>query len=137
MSEQKCVIVIDPELPLGVIANAAAVLAVSLGKAVPELVGHDLQDADGLPHRGITTAAIPILKGSADGLQQMRSALSAHEPELTVVDLTDATRSTRSYAEYAAHLAATPSSEVRYLGLAVHGSSKLVNKFTGSLGLLR
>ncbi|QNM94711.1 DUF2000 domain-containing protein [Chitinimonas koreensis] len=133
----KCVIVIDQDLPLGVIANTAAVLSLSLGKALPDLVGHDLADQGGHRHRGITTAPIPILKSDRAALQALREALKPHEDALTVVDLIEATRTTRSYGEYADRLAGTPVAELVYQGIAVHGSSKLVNRYTGSLGLLR
>lgn len=36
---KKCVIVINHELPVGVIANTAAVLSINLGKMIPEIVG--------------------------------------------------------------------------------------------------
>ena len=42
MKENKVVLVIDENLPTGVIANTAAVLGVSLGKLKPELVGDNL-----------------------------------------------------------------------------------------------
>ncbi|MBP4050747.1 DUF2000 domain-containing protein [Chromobacterium violaceum] len=135
MDDIRCVIVIDPDLPPGVIANTAAVLAMSLGKRHPELVGQDLPDARGQPRQGITTVPIPVLKGGADQLRALRAAAS--ETGLTLVELTSATRSTRSYQEYAAALAATPEEMVEYQGLALCGPGKRVRQLTGSLGLLR
>lgn len=44
---EKCVLVIDEELPLGIIANSAAILGMTLGKRMPELVGTDVLDKDG------------------------------------------------------------------------------------------
>jgi hypothetical protein len=137
MSENKCVIVVDPNLPLGTLANAIAVLSSSLGRAVPGMIGTDLLDHAGSPRRGITTLAIPILKGSPEQLGRMREALKAAEPELTVIDLISATRHTRSYTEYAAELSATTIDKLAYFGLALHGPHKLVKQYTGSLALLR
>jgi hypothetical protein len=137
MSTLKCAIVIDQALPLGVIANAAAVLSLSLGKQFPELIGNDLKDSQGDVHLGITTIPITILKGSAGLLKEMREALKPRETELTVVDLTSATRTTRSYEEYARQLRNTPPEQLEYLGVALCGPQKTVNSFTGSLGLLR
>jgi AraC-like DNA-binding protein len=48
----KVVMIIDKELPLGLIANTAAVLGASLGKMVDGLIGGDLRDADGNVHLG-------------------------------------------------------------------------------------
>lgn len=137
MNTTKCVLVIDQDLPLGVIANTAAVLSLSIGRLLPELIGHDLEDSAGNRRHGITTAPIPILKGNAQSLRALRADVKPYEPQLTVLDLISATQTTKSYADYADQLKATPESELQYLGIAVCGPSKIVSKFTGSLGLLR
>ncbi len=137
MFKLKCAIVIDPDLPPGVIANTAAVLSMSLGKQFPSLIGDDLKDSKGGLHHGITTVPIPILKGSGALLRSMRETLRQHESELIVVDLIGATRTTRSYADYARAMQNTPAEQLDYLGVALCGSEKVVGRFTGSLGLLR
>lgn len=137
MLNTKCVIVVDQDLPLGVIANTAAVLSLSIGKHFPEIIGDDLQNSKGERHRGITTVAIPVLKRGNLNLNSFREILKAHEAELTVFDLISATMTTKSYGEYAEKLKNTPPEQVEYFGIAVCGDTKLVNKFTGSLGLLR
>jgi hypothetical protein len=137
MSEHKCVLVIDEDLPLGVIANTAAVLGVSIGKLNPDIVGRDLVDHEGRHRTGITTVAIPILKGNGILLKEMREKLKEYEPDIQVVELIGATKTTKSYEEYAIAMQQTPESQLEYLGLALSGSKKLINKFTGNLGLLR
>lgn len=137
MSEQKCVLIIDEKLPLGIVANTAAVLAMSIGKLCPEIVGRDLFDAAGKARRGITTMALPALKGNVDLLRDLRGRLQEYEPGLVVVDLVGATRTTKSYEEYATALAETPEDRQQYLGIALCGDKKIVNKFSGNLPLLR
>ena len=39
---EKCVMVIDENLPLGIIANTAEVMGVTLGKIMPDSVGMDV-----------------------------------------------------------------------------------------------
>jgi hypothetical protein len=131
------VLVIDQDLPVGVIANTAAVLALSIGRLLPGLIGHDLEDSAGNRRHGITTAALPILKGTARSLSALRASVKPYEPDLTVLDLISATQTTKSYADYAEQVKATPESELQYLGIALCGPGKTVSKFTGSLGLLR
>ena len=135
--ENKCVLVIDENLPVGVIANTSAILALSLGKLIPDMVGNDFQDHDGNTRRGITTHPIPALKGNAELLRSIREKLKGYESDLIVVDLLGATRTTRSYEEYIQVVQSTPEQNQEYLGIAISGSKKLVNKFTGNLGLLR
>lgn len=137
MSDKKSVIIIDEKLPLGVIANTSAVIAASFGKFYPEMIGENLTDYQGHVHEGITTVALPILKGSAEQLKAMREQLREFEPELLVVDIISATRTTRSYEEYAAVLAQGPDDAIQYQGLGLIGDKKLVTKLTGNLGLLR
>lgn len=44
LQNEKCVIVVDEELPLGIIANTAVILGITLGKTMPEAVGPDVID---------------------------------------------------------------------------------------------
>ncbi|MCI8576321.1 MAG: DUF2000 domain-containing protein [Lachnospiraceae bacterium] len=39
LQNEKCVMVIDESLPLGIIANTAAIMGITLGKQMPEVVG--------------------------------------------------------------------------------------------------
>ena len=44
LQNEKCVIVVDEALPLGIIANTAVILGITLGKTMPEAVGPDVSD---------------------------------------------------------------------------------------------
>ncbi|SRR5579883_522217 len=134
LSIKKGVLVIDHSLSVGVIANTAAILSINLGKMIPEIIGHDHKDHAG-DHHGITTMAIPILKSSGQLLKEMRQAVKAYEPDLMVIDLITATQTTKNYADYVHQYENTPVEHLEYLGLALYGEIKVVNKFTGSLGL--
>ena len=58
---ERCVIVIDEELPPGLAANAAAVLALTLGAIEPALVGAEFLDADEGAHPGLIPTGLPVL----------------------------------------------------------------------------
>jgi hypothetical protein len=131
----KCVMVVDPDLPLGLIANTTAVLALSLG-ARYEVIGPDLIDAAGATHSGLTTTPVPILKGNRDVLRSLVQAAKTTEG-LFVVDITDAAQTTTNYSDYQAKLSTTPADSLSYLGLALVGSKKAINRLTGNLPLLR
>ena len=62
---ERCVIVVDEDLAPGLAANAAAVLALTLGATVDGLVGPDLVDADGDVHPGLFAAGLPVLGARA------------------------------------------------------------------------
>ena len=61
MCAEKCVILLSPALPIGMAANTAAVLSVTLGRLRPDTVGADVRDQEGGVHRGIIT--FPICAG--------------------------------------------------------------------------
>ena len=63
LQNEKCVMVIDEQLPLRIIANTAAVMGITLGKAMPEVVGADVRDESGHTHHGIIELPVPILRG--------------------------------------------------------------------------
>lgn len=61
LQNEKCVMVIDENLPLGIIANTAAIMGITLGKQMPEVVGADVIDQTGNQHLGIIEFPVPIL----------------------------------------------------------------------------
>lgn len=69
---QRCVIVIDGELPAGKAANAAAVLALTVGQRHPALVGEPLVDASGCAHPGLIPVGIAVLAASQQEMSAIR-----------------------------------------------------------------
>ncbi len=133
---EKCVLIIDEQLPAGLAVNTGVVLAFTLGSRLAALIGPDVPDGSGQIHPGITTLPFPILKARADQIKAIR--LRAGEMEsLFVVDFTDAAQTSKEYQDYTAKLAALPAGELQYLGLALYGKREAVSKLTGSLPLLR
>jgi hypothetical protein len=133
---QRAVIVVDESLSIGYAANAAAVLSMTLGAVVGNLPGPDLVDADGGVHPGLIPMGLPVLKSSGDGLKAVRDH-ATRLPDLTLVDFPVQGQQTTDYEEYRQLVAATASAELRYLGVAIHGPRRAVNKLVGSLSLLR
>ncbi|MGH9130908.1 MAG: DUF2000 domain-containing protein [Acidimicrobiales bacterium] len=134
----KVVIVVDAALAPGLATNTAAVLALTLGSRVESLIGPDVKDADGGLHLGITTVPVPVLVANGAIVRQIRArAMEALDERLLVVDFTDSAQRTHTYDDYVALLATLTEDQVTYLGVALHGPRKLVQRLTGSLPLLR
>jgi hypothetical protein len=133
--DTKCVVVIDEALSLGLIANTAAVLALTLGSRL-DIVGADLCDRDGARHKGLTRIPIPILKAPAHIVSSVREAASSIE-DLFLVDVSDAAQTTTNYEDYEEALADRGTDDLQYLGVALFGAKRAVNRLTGSLPLLR
>lgn len=136
--DMKCVMIIDFELPIGIVANTSAILGVTLGEHVPHLVGENATDALNGTHLGIVTVPITMLKGSKDGLRDLRERLYAPEfSNLVVVDFTDAAQTSQIYNDYVRKLASLSTQEHTYLGIGIYGEKKKINKLTGAMPLLR
>ena len=134
----KCVMVIDEKLPIGLIANTAAILGTTLGKKIPDFVGEDFTDQAGYEHLGIVANPIPILKGDKDIIKTIRKRL--YEPEfkdMVVVDFTNVAQTCNSYPEFVVRMSRVLEEDMQYLGVAICGEKKKVNKLTGSMPLLR
>lgn len=135
---EKCVMVIDESLPLGIIANTAAIMGITLGKKMPEVVGADVTDQSGNEHLGIIEFPVPILRGSPEIIKQIREKL--YQPDfqdLTVVDFSDLAQGCKTYDEFIEKMGHVPESTLQYFGIAICGAKKKVNKLTGSMPLLR
>lgn len=138
VENEKCVIVVDENLPLGIIANTAAILGITMGMKMPDVVGNDVFDLEENPHMGIIQFPVPILKGNTKILKKLRTKL--FEPqfsELIVVDFSDLAQGCKTYNEFIGKMANTSESRLNYIGIAVCGNKKQINKLTGSMPLLR
>lgn len=138
LQQEKCVMVIDDSLPLGIIANTAAILGITMGKKLPEVVGTDVQDQTGNAHLGIIAFPVPILRGDAARIKTIRERL--YDPafaDLTVVDFSDLAQSCNDYDDFTEKMKAVPGADLNYFGVAICGPKKKVNKLTGNMPLLR
>lgn len=135
--DKKCVMVIDSDLPIGFIANTAAVLALTLGKTIEGIIGPTAMDRDGVVHEGITTIPIPILNGSRSLLKELRDKVSTDFPDLFLVDFSNVAQTAIRYEDYLHKIASLPTDELHYVGIAIYGDKKSVMKLTGSFPLLR
>lgn len=134
----KCVMIIDENLPMGIIANTAAVMGITLGKQIPQTVGHDVYDKTGKCHAGIIEVPVPILKGNPTLIKELRDRLYRPEfNELTTVDFSDVAQSCKTYDEFIGKIAEIPEADLNYFGIAICGDKKQINKLTGSIPLLR
>ncbi len=138
LQNEKCVMIIDENLPLGIIANTAAIMGITLGKEMPEIVGEDVYDKTDNKHLGIIEFPVPVLKGNADSIKEIREKLYESEfSDLTVVDFSDLAQGCKTYDEFIGKMREVSGNNLNYLGVAVCGAKKKVNKLTGSMALLR
>lgn len=135
---EKCVIIIDENAPLGIMANITSILSISLGKNRSDIVGADTVDKDGHIHPGLVQVPVPVLKASEEKMAEIRKVLFGEDyADVSCVDFTDVAQKCMTYEDYTNGVSETAADEFRYLGLGLSGNKKKINKLTGSLGLLR
>lgn len=134
----KYVMIFDESLPVGVIANTAAIMGASLGKADHDVVGITPVDMDGNEHSGLIQFPVPILKSDSDTIQDIRKkALDTYGEDIDIIDFTDIAQKSMTYDDYLNNYKATAGDDISYLGLTLCGPKKAINKLTGNLSLLR
>lgn len=131
----KVVIVLDEELPLGLLANAAAALAFSVSPSLPDCVGAAVSDLSGDRHPGITNIPLPILAASAARLADLKEA-AADTKDASCTDFSNIAQNSKNYDDYAMALGKATPESIRYLGLCIYGEDATVRSLTGNLPLL-
>lgn len=132
----KWAVVVEGSLPAGRAANAAACMAAAVGKALPDLLGPDGEDASGAVHPGLPWAGCTVLAADADTLRRIRDK-AATKDQMFIVDMPGQAQTSRVYDEYLGLVAGTRSDELEYLAVSVVGPRNAVDRLVGGLSLLR
>lgn len=133
MTESRCVMILNSALPTGKAANAAAVIALTVGQRHPSLTGEALEDAATRRFPGLIPVGIPVL--AADVHQLSALWHQAEEAECDIVVFPEEGQSTTDYGAFTAAMKTLPAAEWHLLGIAVVGDKKKVRKLTAKLNL--
>jgi hypothetical protein len=130
----RCVIVVDQDLPAGRLANAVAVIALTIGQRHPILVGDSLVDGSGFAHPGLIPIGITILAAAQSELPEIRQ--KGLETSCDVIDFPVEGQQTKNYQIFCETVAALQPEAMKYTGVALVGQKKEINKIVGKLALL-
>lgn len=134
-TDTKIVIVLRAGLPPELAANAAAVLGLSLGGRLPQLLGDAGRDASGAVHAGLNTHPVPVVIADGDQIAELSGKVRERADVLSV-GFTEVARRARDYGSYLDDLAVTPAGEIEYVGLALFGPRNRITALTKRLPLL-
>lgn len=137
MQALRIAIVIDPDQPLGLLANTVAVLAAGLGAAAPALGGRTLVDSTGRAFMNSADRPIPVLQASAETLSGLLGKSAGRPQGALVVPFPQLARTIHDFATYADVFAGRDLGSEPLLGIGVAGPDKWVRSLTGALKLLR
>lgn len=130
-------IVVNPELPLGLIANTVGAIAIGIGAAAPELAARRLADRQ---ERSIDISSdrpVPVLQADHEAIRALTLKALALPCRRIVVAFPAFARAFNAYADYEAAFPGRDLAEETIDGFGLAGASKWVRSLTGSLKLLR
>lgn len=134
----KCVMVVNEELPAGLIANTTAALGISLASVAEGLIGNAIKDLNGRIHQGVTNIPIPILSLSKEELKiKYDTILASNDEEVKIIGFSEMAQKSLSYDDYESKLSAAREDEISYSGFCLYGPKKKINKLTGNIKMLR
>jgi hypothetical protein len=133
-SPTRCVIAVDKNLPSGRAANAAAVIALTIGARHPQLVGCPLIDASGEVHPGLIPVGITVLAADVKDLQTIREkGLSVG---CDIVDFPVEGQLTKDYPTFCNAVMQIETESINYAGIALIGDNREIRKIVSHLKLL-
>ncbi|GES47584.1 hypothetical protein Rhsp01_11280 [Rhizobium sp. NBRC 114257] len=130
-------IVINPALPLGLIANTAGAISIGLGAKFPALGARQLTDREERTIDISSNMPVPILQADAETIRFLLLKTLPVENDRAIVPFPAFARSLHDYREYEATFPDRDLAGEAIDGLGLAGPSKWVKSLTGSLKLLR
>ncbi|PLR45208.1 DUF2000 domain-containing protein [Chimaeribacter arupi] len=137
MSDYRVAIIVNPALPVGLMANTAATLAAGLGARHPQVFGGKLTDATGLEIDVSSRLPMPVLQADEATLQALLKRSEGANDIKAVVVFPAFARRMHDFDEYGQALPERNLSGETLDGIALCGPKKWVSSLTGALKLLR
>jgi hypothetical protein len=130
-------IIVDPELPPGLLANTIATIGIGLGAAEPRFGNTILTDREGRKIHNSADRPVPILQASPDVIRRLSLSAIGGPETSRVVAFPKFARSLHAFADYQLRFPDIDLAEEAIEGLGIAGPEKWVRSLTGNLRLLR
>lgn len=130
----KAAIIINPDVPTGLLANAVACITSGLFHNETDLVGEKIEGKD-VVYIPITKIPILILKPGTRSLLDI--AKEVQKANIKHIIFTREAQQTTDYTTYTESVVNKSLEEVNIVGIGVVGPEKTINSLTGNLPMLR
>lgn len=137
IEDLRIAIIVNPALPLGLLANTVAAIGIGLAARLPELANLQLTDAQGLTIDISSRLPVPILQADADAINLLLHKALGDSRTLATVPFPAWARSVHDFAEYQQQFPLMTLQGETIDGLGIAGSAKGIKSLTGALKLLR
>lgn len=135
--DHRLAIVVNPDLPLGLVANTVGAIGIGLGARLPWLGNRPLTDAEGRVIDDSSILPVPILAASPEAIRTLMLKAMPRADDSALVVFPAFSRALHDYREYEALLPDKRLAEEIIDGVGLCGPAKWVKSLTGSLRLLR
>lgn len=130
-------IIVDPTLPVGLLANTVATIGAGIGAVVPALGGTVLTDIAGRSVHNSAALPAPILQATPEAIRAVLLKALPAPDGATVVAFPQFARAIHRFADYLALFPSRDLSAEIIDGIGLAGPERWVRSLTGSLKLLR
>ncbi|MDN0119983.1 DUF2000 domain-containing protein [Yersinia frederiksenii] len=135
--QMRIAIIVNPELPVGLIANTTGAVGIGLAAKFPQLAGMTLSDAAGKEIDVSSKLPVPILQANASQMREVLLKALALTDERAIVPFPAFARAMHSFQDYEVAFPLRSLIDEQLDGLGLVGPEKWVRSLTGSLKLLR
>lgn len=137
MPDRQVAIIVDPSLPIGLIANTVATIGIGIGAADTGLGGTSLTDVAGRTLKTSANVAVPILQASPEAIGALLLKAMPVPDGSLVVPFPRFARNVHLFADYLAEFPRRDLRSEAIEGMGLAGPARWVRSLTGSLKLLR
>ncbi|MNJ36944.1 hypothetical protein D3C77_317490 [compost metagenome] len=137
IQDLRLAIVVNPNLPLGVLANTVGALSIGIGAKFPGLAARQLTDRQGLTIDISADRPVPVLQADEATIRLLMLKAMSDAEGRAVVPFPTFARSLHVFADYETAFPNCDLVSESIDGLGLAGPSKWVKSLTGSLKLLR
>lgn len=130
-------IVVNPDLPAGLVANTVGAVSIGLGARFPGLGASQLADRAGRSIDISSNRPVPILQANGQAIRELLLKALLRQGDVAVVPFPAFARSLHRYADYESGLPDRDLAQEDIDGLGLAGPTKWIRSLTGSLKLLR
>lgn len=130
-------IIVDPTLPVGLVANTTATIGIGLGAAISAFGNTVLTDNVGRAIHNSADRPVPILQAPVDTIRDLLLKSLPPPEGARVVAFPQFARSLHSFSDYLESFPNIDLATEAIEGLGLAGPEKWVRSLTGNLKLLR
>ncbi len=137
IEDLRIAIIVNPALPMGLLANTVGAISIGLAARLPELANQQLSDSRGLTIDISSRLPVPILQADETVIRALLLKAAADSRTRATVPFPAYARSMHDYLDYQREFPLRTLAMEIIDGVGLAGPSKWIKSLTGSLKLLR